>query len=190
MAKQLSDAQLAVRALEKEAAGKKPTKREAAALARLDRARDDQLRAEHYRTIPQRDWLAWSGRQARTVNEQARRYGIPFGGRLVSLPDVVRALHDFFSKHGKSLAELVEPGRKSEALEALRDEKARMARLDRLKREGEVIARQDVHEGLARIATVLRSAGKILQTKHGRDARAVLDEALDDCQREIDDLFA
>ncbi len=38
-----------------------------------------------------------SGRQAKVLQEQAARYGIPFGGSTIDLPEVVRALHDFLA---------------------------------------------------------------------------------------------
>jgi hypothetical protein len=39
-----------------------------------------------------------------------------------------------------------------------------------------------------RIASILRNAGHLLEKSHGADARAILDEALDEADREINSL--
>ena len=98
------DIDLARAALEKRQHGETPTSRELEALRRVERRRDERLRDQHYRTIPKKLWRKWSGRQNKVLDEQADRYGIPFGSATISLPDVVRALHDFFARHAGKLA--------------------------------------------------------------------------------------
>ena len=75
------DRELAAEALRRRQAGQRPTRRELAALRRVEKARDDELRWQHYRTIPQKHWREMSGRQAKVINEQAATHGIPFAGR-------------------------------------------------------------------------------------------------------------
>lgn len=180
---------LARAALQKRQRGETPSREEVRALRRVERARREELAWEIYAAIPKGHWVEMSGRQHRTINEQAARYAIPFGGRTISLPDVVRALHDFLAENAPRLAAGDEDpmlaGSTSPALERFREERAKLARLDRLEREGKLLARDKVHDGLARIATILRGAGDTLQRQFGPDALELLNDALDDAQREI-----
>ena len=104
-----------------------------------------------------------SGRQTKQINEQAQRYGIPFGGKTVNLPEVVRALHDFFADNAVKLARDEDPlmqGSGSPALERYREERAAMARLDRLEREGNLLPRDEVRESLGRVSSILAAPAK------------------------------
>ena len=183
------DRQLAQDAYKKLMAGQRPTRQEAAALGRQERKLEEERRWKYYESIPQKHWRTMSGRQAKVLAEQADRYGIPFGGREVRLPDVVKALHNFLAEHAQALAK-PEAAEKSPAMEQFRRERARMARLERQQRENTLLPRQHVREGLERIAAVLRTAGEILERQFGRAAGEVIDEALDEAARQIDQLFA
>src|SRR5574340_1554837 len=98
------DKQFAAAALAKRRAGQKPSREEAAALRRVERARDQQLRADHYRSIPKRDWQRWSGRQQKILNEQALRYGVPIGGATIDAAELARWLHEFLAANARKLA--------------------------------------------------------------------------------------
>jgi len=155
-------------------------------LARIERAREEELRWQYYRTIPQRHWRAMSGRQAKVLREQAARYGLPFGERTVELPAVVRALHDFLAANAHKLA-ADEPD-DPPALEKKREEDWRMARLKRHILEGHYLPRATVHDALARLASRIRGCGETLQRQFGPEALKILDNALSDAQLEIDNL--
>ena len=77
----------------------------------------------------------------------------------------------------------------SPALEEYRQERAKLARLDRLEREDLLIPRNEAREALGRIASILRGAGDALGRQFGPGAVELLHEALDDAQREIDRVF-
>ncbi len=65
------------------------------------------------RAIPQKMWVAWSGRPAQILLKQAQTYGIPFAGKpggLIDLPEVVRALHDFLAANAHALAAIKKDG--------------------------------------------------------------------------------
>ena len=193
LSKQL-DKEMAAQAYRKVMAGQQPTSREQAALGRYEKQQEEQRRWQYYAAIPQKHWREMSGRQTKVLNEQADRYGIPFGGRTICLPDVVRALHDFLATNARKLAaddddDLMHSDAVSPALERYREERAQLARLDRLEREGRLVPRDGVREGLGQIAALLRSAGETLQREYGTDALEILNEALEDAQREIDRLF-
>ena len=180
------DREMASRAYRKVMAGETPTSQERAALKRYENDQEEQRRWQYYATIPQKHWRQMSGRQTKVLNEQAERYGIPLGGRTINLPQVVRALHDFLAANARRLnsgeEELLTNGGPSPALERYRDERARLARLDRLEREEILVPREDIRVGLGQIAVILRTAGDLLQRQFGREAAEILHEALDDAE--------
>lgn len=187
------DETLARQALDKRRRGQTPTRREAEALRRVERAHEEAQRWAYYATIPQIHWRKMSGRQAKTLQEQAERYGIPFGEAVVDLPRVVKALHDFLAKkaHVLAAAETDDPllvGGNSPALERYRDAKAKLANLELEAKRRELVPREQVHDALARVASILRAAGETIQ-RYSVEAHRVLDEALESAQREIDTLF-
>jgi hypothetical protein len=187
------DRELAAAALRKRQAGQQPNTQELRALRRIEREREERDRWRYYRSIPQKHWREMSGRQARTINEQAIRYGLPFGGRHVDLTELVPALHEFLAANARKLAgeEGSDPlmsGVASPALERYREERAKLARLDRLERERSLLPRESIHDGLTQIASILRAAGETLQRQFGPDALDVLHGALDDAQKTIDAL--
>ena len=65
-------------------------------------------------------------------------------------------------------------GNGSPALERYREERAAIARLDRLEREGQLLPRDEVREALGRIAAILRGAGDTLQRQYGQAAADIL----------------
>lgn len=196
-ASELAERRLVDAALRKLRGGQTPSSQERAALKRFERAQEEERRWEYLRTTPKRDYMAMSGRSARVLIDQARRHGLPYptGSREpVDLTAVIRWLHDLLSTHGQRLSapETDDPmmaGASSPALERYREERAKLARLERLQKEGQLLPREAVHEALVRIAAILRSAGEILGREHGPEAQDVLNEALDDAQREIDRSF-
>jgi hypothetical protein len=186
------DSEVVARAYRKVMDRKELSKEERAALRRHEKQKEEKLRWQYYAAIPQKHWREMSGRQTKVLNEQAERYKIPFGGASISLPSVVRALHDFLAENATKLARDEDPmmqGTGSPALERYREERAALARLDRLEREGALVPRDVARESLGRIAAILRSAGDTLQQQFGGEAVNVLYEALDDAQREIDRSF-
>jgi len=80
-------------------------------------------------------------------------------------------------------------GAGSPALERYREERAALARLDRLERERNLLPRDEMRQMLGRVAAILRGAGDTLQRLYGVAAVEVLFEALDDAEREIERSF-
>jgi hypothetical protein len=186
------DRNTAAEAYQKVMRGETPSLRERQALARYEPAREEKLRWQYYRSIPLKHWRQMSGRQTKILQEQAGRYGIPFGSAKIDLPAVVKALHDFLSTHGARLARAGEAEYRliesSPALERYREERAKLARIERLEREGSVIPRGMVHEVNARLASILRRAGEALQRQFGPDAAMILNDALEDFARVVETL--
>jgi len=186
------DKQLAASAYKKTLAGEPLTDKERSALKRYEKAKEEKLRWQYYASIPHKHWKQMSGRQAKVINEQAERYGLPFAGPTVNLSAVVHAFHDFLAANAVKLAAEDDPlmqGTGSPALERHREEKAALARLDRLERERQLLPRDMAREGLGRIAAVLRGIGESLQRQYGPGALEILNEGLEDAQQEIDRSF-
>lgn len=170
------------------------TRDERQVLARHEKSKEERLRWQYYGSIPQKHWRAMSGRQTKVINEQADRYGLPFGGPTISLPALARGLHDFLAENALKLSKEDDPLLQggvvgSPALERYREERAALARLDRLEREKLLLPRDQVREALGRIAFIVRGAGDALQRQFGLPAVELLYEALDDAQREMDKSF-
>ena len=188
-ASSISDSGVVARAYKKLMNREELTREEQRAVKTHEKDKEERLRRQYYSAIPHKHWKEMSGRQSKVIYEQAERYGIPFGGPTVNLPAVVRALHDFLSDNAAKLAREDDPlmqGSGSPALERYREERAAIARLDRLEREEALLPRDVVREALGRIAGILRGAGDTLLREFGLEAGQVLYEALDDAGREID----
>lgn len=152
-------------------------------------ADEEELRWRIYESIPQRHWIAMSGRQAKVLNEQASRYGLPFGGATIDLPTLARALHDFLAIHARRLARQMpgdyiedDDGEAKDNLELYRGERYLRERLKRLAEEQSLLPRVEVHDRFARVAAILRNAGELLQRQFGRDAHQILEEAITECE--------
>jgi len=186
------DSGLVARAYRKVMDREELSRAEREALKRHEKQKEERLRWQYYRSIPQKHWREMSGRQAKVINEQALHYGIPFGGPKIDLPAVVKSLHNFLAENAEKLArdeDILLQGGSSPALERYREERAQLARLDRLERERQLLPRHEVKEALGRIAAIIRSAGDAIQRQFGAAAVEILYEALDDARREIDRFF-
>jgi hypothetical protein len=183
-----ADKALVSRAYKKVLEGAELSAPERAALKRHEKEKEERLRWTYYGSIPQKHWREMSGRQAKVINEQAVRYNLPFSGAAINLPAVVRALHDFLADNAVKLAkdddDLMQ-GSGSPALERYREERAALARLDRLERQQKLLPRDTAREALGRIAANLRAAGESLQRQFGPAAVEILYEALDDAEQEV-----
>lgn len=185
------DQQQATAAYAKALRGEALSERERAALKRFEKQREEQLRWKYYATIPQKHWRQMSGRQTKVLHEQAARYGLPFGGAVVHLPELAKALHDFLATHATKLTadDPLLQGAASPALEQYRQERAALARMERRQRERQLLPREEVRAALGRIATLIRAAGELLERRHGADAGQILLEALREAQLDIDRSF-
>lgn len=188
------DKALVQRAYRKLMEGQDLTRDERALVKRHEKEKEEQLRWRYYASIPQKHWRTMSGRQTKVINEQAARYGLPFGGPTVNLPALARALHDFLADNAWKLSRDEDPlmsagGSSSPALERYREERAALARLDRLQREGDLLPRDQVRAALGQIASLIRGAGDALARQFGAAAVEILEEALDDAAREVERAF-
>ncbi|MBN1517463.1 hypothetical protein JXA32_12945 [Candidatus Sumerlaeota bacterium] len=177
------DRRLALAALEKKKQGRRVSRDESNALKRVQQEREERLRWDHYRSVPKRHYIAMSGRQARTVNAQADLYGFPLRGDTLDLSKVLKAFHDFLADNKFKLMRDDQPAEK--ALTPLERERHR-----RLKRENDIeeknlFPREDIQQMHDYLSSLLRSATDVLQRKHGREAKAIIDEVIQRFEEEL-----
>lgn len=184
------DHELARSAIEKRKRGVIPSTREVGALRRYESKRASEQRWQVYAAIPKGDWCKMSGRQATFIADQATRHNLPLLGATIDLRKFARAFHDFLAENKHKLAsdafaggdELLYADSTSPALERYRDERAKMARLERLERERTLVDRAQIHEAFGKTALVIREAGARLAREFGPEAHALLNEALTDAE--------
>jgi phage terminase Nu1 subunit (DNA packaging protein) len=155
------------------------------------------LHAQAYAAVPKKSWVQWSGRQHKVIDGQARLYGLPLDGKSIDLARLALALHEFLAANARKLAAVDRPseeellaGESTPALERYRAARATMAEMELDERRGALIRTERLHATLATVASVLRAAGQSLGSQYGADAQSLLDEALDDVEREIDRTLA
>lgn len=144
--------------------------------------------------MPKKVYCALSGRAAQVVNEQADRYGLPLRGETVDLGDVLRAFHDLLAEYGRKINredvdDPDDPGGDSPALERYRDEKAKIARLQRLEMEKQLLRRAPVHETLARFVNVWKQAADQLQRSGNESGYEVFVATVQAMEQEKDALL-
>lgn len=181
------DRDLAREAIKKRQSGETPSPREAAALRKIERASEEERRWEYYRTIPQKHWKEMSGRQTKILQEQAELHGIPFAGKTIDLPTVVKAIHDFFARNKFKLASngVDDPllaGGNSPALEEYRRYRAGQEKIKLSEMEKNFVEKSELHSALLPVFLDIRRAQENLQLKFGNEAGAIIGDVLDDAQ--------
>lgn len=187
MAKQPTERQrrLADEARERQRRGESPNSQQQAALERVLAYAEEQKRWEFLQSTPKRDVARAMQRQHKVLDDWATRHGLPVIGDPVDLVQLLAWLANFLRDNSRRLGAEDETGVASPALERQRAESAEIMRLRRLAMAGTLSPRKDIRATLGRVAALLRSAGELLERDFGPDARAILDEALDDAEREI-----
>jgi hypothetical protein len=195
MADDATNRELLNAAIRKRQTGQKLTSKEQRALDRFKREQDEQQREIHYRTLPKKRWVQWSGRQHKVLAEQASTYGIPLEGETIDLPRVARWIHDLLADHGRKIlagdsAEEIWTGdTSSPALERLREVQYEIKKRELAELDKTLVARDAMRKMLTQGATILRGLGDTLQRQFGPDALDLLNDALADFDRSIEAFF-
>lgn len=127
--------------------------------------------------------------RSREAIKDWRRKGMPGRAGAWDLRAILRWRDERLPAVSASPDDPLLGGPASPALERYREERAALARLERLERERTLIPRAAVHDGLASCAGILRRAGDALQRNHGEAAWRILDDAITDFERETDARF-
>lgn len=141
-------------------------------------------------TLPKSLYAELSGRQIKILLDQGARYGLPLLEKKVNLYQLLRRFHDLLAEHGDKLLkqsdEIDDDQTNSPALEKLRTEKWRIARLERRELQGQLLRRELVHSALLRIAGGLRQTGEKLQRAGNHDGFDAITELISTLEREVD----
>ncbi|QDT71719.1 hypothetical protein [Lacipirellula limnantheis] len=166
---------------------------ERAALVRFEKVKEERLRWQYYRSIPKKHWRKMSGRQAKTILEQASRYGLPLDGPTIDLPKVVRALHDFLAANAYKLSRgddpLLTTAQTSPALERYREERALLAQLDRMERQQELVPLEEIRFCLDGMAHHICKACETLERKYGNEVAEVVRDAIRNFEAAAEEMF-
>lgn len=190
--KRLSDSEklereLAAAARKKIREGSRPTRDEAAALRRAEKREDEELRWEHYRSIPQKHWREMSGRPTKVLHEQAERYDLPFGGRTVDLPELARKLHIFLAANARKLAQgdEVDASDAERSLQEYREERTIIARLERQQLEGRLVDVEQLYPAILEFAERIRRAGELLMRSGDTEGASVVEDAVEEALERV-----
>lgn len=157
---------------------------------RLLAKRKDAEFLEYCQSMPKKIWSVWSGRESRVLLDQSANYGIPLDKPTVCLPDVAKWVHDFLKEHGAKINAMEEGGSSNASspnLERQRKAQAERVELWLAKERKNLIPREVIHDGLMKIANILRQCGEMLQRQHGREVAGAFNECLDDAERQIEE---
>ena len=180
------DRELARAALQTIRSGGVPRAREAAALRRVEKAREDEARWRYYRECPKKHYRQMSGRQDKVLNEQAVRYGLPVGGPKVDLVVLVQWLHQFLADHRHDLSRILDANiaalTPKEQLDQIRVERERR----RLERESlELVDAEAVRQGHAKLVAMLRRTGERMRAVD-EECYLLLQETLEEFEQQVD----
>lgn len=150
------------------------------------------------------DWVKWSGRAYKILDEQAQRYGIPVGEATIDLAQVAVWIHDLLAAHGRRILagdsaseiwddiehpEREEGGPASPALERKREVEYQLRLRDLAERDQQLVSREKTRQGLAVAAGIFKAFGDTLQRQFGADAIDLWNDALNDWERAIESFF-
>jgi hypothetical protein len=186
------DQDLALEAIAKRKRWDIPSTREQQALNRVEKRQEEQRRWEYYRAIPQKHWREMSGRQTKVLAEQADLYGLPFGGRTIDLPVLVRRLHDFLAKLGRHGVKFIKDlmdgdfdteGPQTESLDRLRTAKAEKEEFGLKVLKRKYLPVDEIQDLFAVIASGLRQTLDSLQRQFGTEAMNIVREGIEEVER-------
>jgi len=185
----------AATALQKQQRGEKLSTKERRDIERWREQVEEKKRQEHYATVPKKDFCALAARQHKLVDDAHRNYGAPVDGKEVDLFKFVRWVFDFLAQNGRKLLRAEDgddllSGPETPELEKLRKVNRLIKEVEYGKLKTQVLDRSKVHEGLTRIAAIIRDCGDALQRRFGPDALDLLHQHLDAVDAEIAALCA
>ena len=139
-----------------------------------------------YRSIPQADYKLMSGRQNKTLHEQAARYGLPFNRASIDLTELLPALHQFLADNAAVLGkdpEGILGGPETDNLDRLRLAQAIKVEMQNDVEAGVLRPVADVHKVSSEISHLLRDAADSifseLDDTDGDVARGILIDAIE-----------
>lgn len=200
MARELSkgDEALVRLAMGKQLAGARLSAEESRALRRWERHDRESRAWEVYAAIPKRHYCEMAGRQVKVVNQQGERYGLKaLLSPVIDLRVLLRQFHDFLAANWMRFEQDIEEAAilsggsgNSPNMERYRGYKADLAALEVEEKRGDLIPRADARAGMLIVVSRLRAATEQLEREFGIEARAVIDDALDQAAVDIEERFS
>lgn len=174
------------------------TPKENRAWARWEAEEDERRGMRFITALPKKIYCSIVGRQPKVVNDQADTFGIPLRGATVNLVEVAKWIHDFFAQHKHDLPKIIrgEAGahtpKEQLILEQIEVYRRRVILLEnKIDVDAQnLLPRSEVHELLAELAMIIRSAGERLEKQHGPQAASIMDVALKDYDSKLERLAA
>jgi len=166
-------------------------------LPKLSRAQKEEVFRQMASALPKKLYLEASGKSTQVCHEQADRWEIPLRGRTIDLRAILQRFHAILVEHGRKLsaiasADELDPAvqdASSPYLEEKRKWESKQARLKYETAAQQRIRRDDVDKGLEALAVILQNAGEALLRQFGPDAQRIVNDALEDFDRNIPMLF-
>ena len=129
---------------------------------------------------------AFFGKSYQTVRRSWSNNGMPGEKGAYPLDQIARWRIDVAEAVASRSSASSDDG---DSLDKLRRTQAALKALELQEKRNALIDRDRVHISLVRLASLLRSAGDRLQAEYGADAQSILDEALDDFERLVEEEF-
>jgi hypothetical protein len=148
------------------------------------------LEKDTLQRVPQSLWRQWSGRQWKTLSEQAKRYGFPLDAEGIDLPLFVQWFHNFLSTNAKKLN--AKPRKRVDAspwLEKCREERARLLEIQRHTAEESYLSIEPIRQFHNEIAAIRLRTRERLELHFDGDDRDFVAEQFEDEFANVDRLI-
>lgn len=140
--------------------------------------------------ISQVTWRKWSGRQWKTIFDQAKLYGFPLDRDGIHLPAFAAWFHNFLAANAAKLSRHRTKGEtQSPALERWRRARARAAEIELMKMQRVLVPLEALRQFHNIEAKLMLNAAHRLEVRFGPDARQIYDALIDDIEREAGEFF-
>jgi hypothetical protein len=182
-------------ALEKVKAGQAPNQRETRALKRHEGRKEEERLLGVLRSMPQRIVRAvFGGVQCKQLQDMQVRWGLPFAQESIDWFEIGPRLWAMLVKFGKQKAAMDPDGELLEgASKSLKDEYVRQkTRIETMKAdemERKAVYWDTLQPALVDLGTALRKAGELQARKYGPECALILEEAIGEYERKLDDLM-
>lgn len=168
-------------ALQKLLRGEPLNDREQNLVKRYEAEKDERERWRHYETVPSAHMTELTGLQRNQLRGLAALLRVPAGDDQVNLRLVLPQIF----RLARAAKKREEEENQNSAKQRLAEEKATLARLDRLHTEGQLVPVPIIEESLHEIAVAVRRFGETIQRQHGPEVLETFLECWSDVETKI-----
>ncbi len=138
--------------------------------------------------VPKGIYVAISGRQVKTLQEQADTYKLPLKGERIDFRSLAKAFHDFLAENAQLLSASPEKLEKAQLETKLMRYKVRDAEFEQAQRENKYIDRAEVSAVLGKLCFWLRGLGERLGRRHGPEIQRSINEQIEQVANDLEGL--